>query len=402
VLRAADRPIPATRKPVAGFAELALPAQLVDVLAAAGISRPTPIQAASVPDALAGRDVLGRAHTGSGKTLAFGLPLLTRLADDRRPVARRSSHPRGLILVPTRELAQQVEAALRPLAAALTLRTLAVVGGMSIGNQIHELRRGVDVLIATPGRLLDLLDRRAVALDAVEIAVLDEADHMADLGFLPAVTRILDATPPTRQCMLFSATLDNGINRLVARYLSRPAEHRVDEDDLPLSAIDHQIFRLAHADKVPVAADIATLGHRTLFFVRTKHGADRLAKSLRSRGIHAGALHGNLNQNQRKRALEAFSSGPSTVLVATDVAARGLHVDGLDLVIHYDPPADAKVYAHRSGRTARAGARGTVVSLVEAHQHHDLARIHAAAGIDAATTGVRPGHPAIKHLSRPA
>jgi len=407
--RTANHPVAPAATPVrtprasqgaSDFGKLGLPATLIDVLAAAGITSPTPIQAASIPSALEGRDVLGRAYTGSGKTLAFGLPMLTRLAAGSA-AARRSRDPRALVLLPTRELAQQVEAALNPLAGALSLHTLTVVGGMSIGAQIHELRRGVDVLIATPGRLLDLLERRAVSLDNIEIVVLDEADHMADLGFLPGVTRILNATPPTRQCLLFSATLDRGVDKLVARFLTRPVEHRVDDGHLPTSAIEHRIFRLNHGDKVPVAADIATNGQRTLFFVRTKHGADRLARQLRTAGVRANALHGNLNQNQRRRALDEFSTGKTNILVATDIAARGIHVDGLDVVVHFDPPTDPKVYAHRSGRTARAGASGTVVTFVEPQQVHDLTRLHSAAGIQAATTGVRPGHPAIKQLAEP-
>ena len=373
---------------------------LVEALTAANLTQPTAIQDAALPDALAGRDVLGRARTGSGKTLAFGLPLLSRLAAES--VLSRPTRPRAVVLLPTRELAQQVEAALSPLAEKLRLRMLVVVGGMPINKQIAELRRGVDVLVATPGRLVDLLERKAAVLDAVAIAVLDEADHMADLGFMPAVTRILNAMPPTRQCLLFSATLDRDVDRLVARYLHDPAVHRVDTGELPAAVMDHRIFRLAHEDKVAVAAEIAAREPRTLFFVRTKHGADRLARQFRNRGIDAAALHGNLNQNQRRRALDGFTSGQNRVLVATDVAARGIHVDDLDLVVHYDPPADPKVYAHRSGRTARAGASGTVLTLVAPQQHEDIARIHAATSIRARSTAVRPGHPAIAELAAPA
>jgi superfamily II DNA/RNA helicase len=384
----------ATEPGTGAFGALGLPAGLVDALVAGGIATPTPIQAATIPDVLAGRDVLGRAHTGSGKTLAFGLPLITRVARTG-PASREAGRPRGLILLPTRELAQQVDAALFPLARVLGLNTVTVVGGVSIANQIKQLRRGVDLLIATPGRLLDLLDRRALTLDGVDFAVLDEADQMADLGFLPDVSRILDATSPSRQSLLYSATLDRGVDRLVANYLNQPVEHRIDDGDLPGAAIDHRIFRLAHEHKVTVATEIAAHSERTLFFVRTKHGADRLAKQLRTAGIAAGALHGDLNQNQRRRALDAFTQGRDTTLVATDVAARGIHVDGLDLVVHYDPPADPKVYAHRSGRTARAGASGTVLSLVEPPQHRPLSRMHETAGIEARTWTVTPGHPAI-------
>jgi superfamily II DNA/RNA helicase len=391
------RPRPDSAQPTGTFADLGLPAALVDVLHAAGIERPTPIQAQALPDALAGRDVLGRARTGSGKTLAFGLPLLTRLA-----ATQRTSQPRAVVLLPTRELAQQVEGALRPLARAVRLRVSVVVGGQPISRQIAALRRGVDVLVATPGRLVDLLQRNAVTLDSVSIAVLDEADHMADLGFVPAVTRILDAMPGDRQCLLFSATLDRDVDRLVSKYLSDPAVHRADEGEMPAAAMDHRIFRVAGEQKVDVAAEIATREQRTLFFVRTKHGADRLARQFRSRGVDAAALHGNLNQNQRRRALDAFASGTSRVLVATDVAARGIHIDDLDLVVHFDPPADAKVYVHRSGRTARAGASGTVLSLVEPQQRRELARIHAAIKVEAASTTVQPGHPAIGGLTAAA
>jgi superfamily II DNA/RNA helicase len=390
---AQQRPEP----PATSFAEYGLPQPVVDVLARAGISRPTAIQARTLPDALAGRDVLGRAQTGSGKTLGFGLPMITRLhakRGGRQPIA-----PRGLVLVPTRELAQQVADALTPPAGALSLHVATVVGGVSITRQIDELRRGVDVLVATPGRLIDLMERRAVRLDVVEVAVLDEADHMADLGFLPAVTQILDATPSTRQCMLFSATLDRGVGRLVTRYLSNPAIHAAGTVGLPVDAMDHRVFLLDHEQKVPVAAEIGARPGRTLFFVRTKHGADRLAKQLSRLGVDSAAIHGNLNQNQRTRALEAFSSGRSRVLVATDVAARGLHVDDLDLVVHFDPPADHKDYLHRSGRTARAGNTGTVVSFVEPNQSRDVARMHTAARVSPSTSRVRPGDRMVREIA---
>jgi superfamily II DNA/RNA helicase len=321
--------------------------------------------------------------------------MLTRLQDQRG----RTTSPRGLVLVPTRELAQQVADALAPAAGALRMHVTTVVGGVSINRQIDELRRGVDVLVATPGRLLDLMERRAVRLDAVEIAVLDEADHMADLGFLPAVTKILDATPRNRQCMLFSATLDRGVGNLVTRYLDEPAIHAAGSTGTPVGAMDHRVFVLDHEHKVPVAAEIGARPGRTLFFVRTKHGADRLAKQLSRLGVQSAAIHGNLNQNQRTRALGAFSSGRSRVLVATDVAARGLHVDDLDLVVHYDPPADHKDYLHRSGRTARAGATGTVVSFVEPAQSRDVARMHSAAAVAPTTSRVRPGDRAVRDIA---
>jgi superfamily II DNA/RNA helicase len=390
---AQQRPEP----PATSFAEFGLPQSVVDVLSRAGITKPTAIQARTLPDALAGRDVLGRAQTGSGKTLGFGLPMITRLHAERGNRVPQS--PRGLVLVPTRELAQQVADAITPPAGALNLHVATVVGGTSIGRQVDELRRGVDVLVATPGRLMDLMERRAVKLDAVEVAVLDEADHMADLGFLPAVTKILDATPPNRQCMLFSATLDRGVGRLVTRYLSDPAIHAAGGTGTPVGAMDHKVFLLDHEEKVNVAAEIGARPGRTLFFVRTKHGADRLAKQMSRLGVDSAAIHGNLNQNQRTRALDAFSSGRSRVLVATDVAARGLHVDDLDLVVHYDPPADHKDYLHRSGRTARAGNTGTVVSFVEPGQSRDVARMHGAASVSPTTTKVRPGHPAVREVA---
>ncbi len=379
------------------FAQFGLPESVVAVLTSAGITKPTPIQARTLPDALAGRDVLGRAQTGSGKTLGFGLPMITRLHSDRRP--RVALSPQGLVLVPTRELAQQVADALTAPAGALKLHVATVVGGAAIGRQMDELRRGVDILVATPGRLLDLMERRAVRLDQVRVAVLDEADHMADLGFLPAVTRILDATPSGRQCLLFSATLDRGVGGLVTKYLTDPGIHAAGSSATPSGAMAHHVFVLDREQKVSVAAEIGARPGRTLFFVRTKHGADRLARQLSRMSIEAVAIHGNLNQNQRSRALDAFTSGRSRVLVATDVAARGLHVDDLDLVIHYDPPADAKDYQHRSGRTARAGASGTVVSFVEPAQTRDVARLHDAAGVNPRTDRVRPGDAPVRALA---
>jgi superfamily II DNA/RNA helicase len=379
------------------FAELGLPAAAVDVLTRRDIHEPFAIQARALPDALDGRDVLARAQTGSGKTLAFGLPMLTRLAANRTQKGTRST--RGLVLVPTRELARQVAGDLDPIAAALGLRTLTVYGGTSIGRQLESARRGVDVIVATPGRLLDLMDRRAVTLDAIQVAVIDEADHMADLGFLPAVTRILDATPDGRQCLLFSATLDRGVDRLVTRYLTDPAIHAVAPATAAVDTMDHHVFSLGHDDKIAVAARIAARPARTLFFVRTKHGADRLARQLVRHGVGAAAIHGNLNQNQRQRALDGFASGHQRVLVATDVAARGLHIDDVDLVVHFDPPKDHKDYLHRSGRTARAGATGTVVTLVEPHQRTDVARIHSAASITPEHAAVDGDHPAVRRLA---
>jgi superfamily II DNA/RNA helicase len=379
------------------FAELGLHPAVVKVLRSRGVEQPFAIQARALPDALLGRDVLARAQTGSGKTLAFGLPMLARLAG--APGARRPQSPRGLVLVPTRELAGQVADELNQIAAVQDLRIATVFGGASIGRQIEALRRGVDVVVATPGRLLDLMERNAARLDSIEIAVLDEADHMADLGFLPAVTKILDAAPAGRQCLLFSATLDRGVDRLVTRYLSDPAIHAVASSGAAVETMDHRVFLLQRDDKIAVAAQIATRQARTLFFVRTKHGADRLARQLSQRGADAAAIHGNLNQNQRQRALAAFASGRTRVLVATDVAARGIHVDDVDLVVHYDPPNDHKDYLHRSGRTARAGATGTVVSLVEHHQKADVARIHQAAAIRPDQATVTGDHPEVRRIA---
>lgn len=382
------------------FAELGIPASMAAVLAERGINTPSEIQARTLPDALAGRDVLGRAQTGSGKTLAFGLALLTRLRAAERPCNPRS--PRGLVLVPTRELAQQVATELEPPARVDRLRVATVYGGAPIGRQIEKLRRGVDVVVATPGRLLDLMDRQVACLDEVSVAVIDEADYMADLGFLPAVRRILDATSTDRQCLMFSATLDSGVDGLAQRYLSTPAVHAVASASAPVTSMQHRVFLLDHGDKLDVAAQIAARPERTLFFVRTKHGADRLARQLVRRGVDAAAIHGNLNQNQRTRALDGFASGRVRALVATDVAARGLHIDDLDLVVHFDPPSDHKHYLHRSGRTARAGASGTVITLVEVHQARDVARIHAAAAVQPDQLMVRGGHPALQAIAAPA
>jgi superfamily II DNA/RNA helicase len=343
-------------------------------LAARGVTTPRPIQTRTLPDALAGRDVLGRAETGSGKTLAFGLPLLVRTA--AASGKRTARQPRGLVLVPTRELADQVRDELIPLAAVLNLRLLAVYGGVSLHRQTQELRRGIDVVVATPGRLLDLLGQGACSLDAVAITVLDEADHMADMGFLPAVTSLLDLVPAGGQRLLFSATLDGQVDTLVRRYLTDPVQHTVAPSAAAAARAEHQIRRVQPSDKVAVAAELAGRPGRTLVFVRTKHRAARLARQLEQAGIRAGALHGNLAQPARTRALAAFAAGTVPVLVATDIAARGIHVDGIDLVVHFDPPAEPKAYLHRSGRTARAGAAGTVVMLVLPEQATEAAKLH--------------------------
>jgi superfamily II DNA/RNA helicase len=399
---AAPAPEPTT------FAALGLPVALVSALAAQGIEAPFAIQSRALPDALSGRDVLGKAQTGSGKTLAFGLPVLTRLASQRpagteRPGGgsprRREKAPRGLVLVPTRELASQVAEVLEPLGRSLGVTVTTVYGGVSIGRQIDRIRRGVDLVVATPGRLIDLLDRGACTLDEIEITILDEADHMADLGFMPAVTRILDATPAGGQRMLFSATLDRGVGQLVMSYLSDPAICAVATEEIESGTAEHSMLVLSAADKVPVAAEIASRPARTLFFVRTKHGADRLAKQFSRVGVEAAAIHGNLNQNQRKRALAGFAAGHPRVLVATDVAARGIHVDDVELVVHFDPPNDHKDYLHRSGRTARAGADGLVVALVEDNQVREVDRMHHSAGITSARHRVTADHEVVRKIA---
>jgi len=389
---AAEAPAPEARP----FADFDLPKPLVTALVGRGMEQPFAIQTRVLPDALAGRDVLGRAQTGSGKTLAFGIPVLARL--HAASSVRKPMTPRALILVPTRELARQVADALTPLAHALDQRVTTVVGGLSMSRQIDALRRGVDVVVATPGRLIDLMERNSCQLGSIEITVIDEADHMADLGFLPAVRQILDATPNGGQRLLLSATLDGGVDKLVRDYLSDPAFHAVAQTTDAATAMDHKVFTLRGEDKVAVASEIAVRPARTLFFVRTKHGADRLAKQLSRAGAEAAAIHGNLNQNQRQRALDAFAAGHPRVLVATDVAARGIHVDDVDLVVHYDLPNDHKDYLHRSGRTARAGARGTVVSFVEPFQTRDVVRLHRDASVTATTDQVHAGHEVVREL----
>jgi superfamily II DNA/RNA helicase len=389
---AVPAPVPAT------FSELGLPDPLIAELARQGISEPFAIQSRVLPDVLAGHDVLGRAQTGSGKTLAFGLPMLTRLSQPASGSSRRSAKsPRGLVLVPTRELALQVADVLVPLGRSLGLSVMTVYGGVGLGGQISRLRQGVDVVVATPGRLIDLMDRRACTLGNVAVTVLDEADHMADLGFLPSVTRILDATPPGQR-MLFSATLDRNVARLVASYLGNPVLHAI-APAVTAADAEHQIFVLPAQDKVTIAVEIARRDGRTLFFVRTRHGADRLAKQLSNAGVAAAAIHGNLGQKQRQRALAAFAAGQPQVLVATDVAARGIHVDNVALVVHYDPPNDHKNFLHRSGRTGRAGAQGAVLALAEPGQVREVTRIHEAAGILAVSHRVVPGHAAVRELA---
>ncbi|MFJ6134003.1 DEAD/DEAH box helicase [Janibacter terrae] len=362
-----------------GFAALGVPEVLVERLARDAITTPFAIQAAAIPDALAGKDVLGRGQTGSGKTLAFGLPMLARLAGGRA----RSRKPRGLVLVPTRELAMQVSDSLEPLVHVSGLRIKLVAGGLSYTGQTAALDKGVDVLVATPGRLVDLLDRGALTLDEVEVAVLDEADHMADMGFLPSVTRILDDCRPGGQRLLFSATLDRGVGDLVAAYMSDPVTHSTDEASASVSTMEHHLMLIEPNIKKQITARIASRPGRTVVFARTKLGCERIAGELREAGVAAAPLHGGLSQSQRNKTIGAFRTGSLPVLVATDVAARGIHVDDVSLVMQVDPPGDHKDYLHRAGRTARAGEKGSVVTLVLPHQRKEVTRMAAEAGLEA-------------------
>ncbi|MGW1562434.1 DEAD/DEAH box helicase, partial [Streptomyces sp. NPDC002144] len=361
------------------FADLGLPEGVVRKLAQNGVTTPFPIQAATIPDALAGKDILGRGRTGSGKTLSFGLPTLATLAGGHT----QKHKPRAVILTPTRELAMQVADALQPYGDVLGLKMKVVCGGTSMGNQIYALERGVDILVATPGRLRDIINRGACSLEDVQIAVLDEADQMSDLGFLPEVTELLDQIPAGGQRMLFSATMENEIKTLVDRYLNNPVHHEVDAAQGAVTTMSHHILIVKPKDKAPVTAAIASRKGRTIIFVRTQLGADRVAEQLRDAGVKADALHGGMTQGARTRTLADFKDGYVNVLVATDVAARGIHVDGIDLVLNVDPAGDHKDYLHRAGRTARAGRTGTVVSLSLPHQRRQIFRLMEDAGVDA-------------------
>ncbi len=379
------------------FAELGVPDRLVATLAAAGVSNPFPIQAATLPDSLAGKDVLGRGRTGSGKTYAFVLPVLARLAASG--TKRRPNHPRALILAPTRELATQIQASITPLADTLGLRSMTIFGGVGHGPQITSLRKGADIVVACPGRLEDHVQAGHAKLGAVEITVLDEADHMADLGFLPAVRRILEATPATAQRLLFSATLDAGVDVLVRRFMTNPVTHSVDSARSPVSQMTHHVLHVQPDTRLPVLVDLTAAPGRSLVFTRTKYGAKSLTKKLIAQGVPAVELHGNLSQGARTRNLEAFSDGSARTLVATDIAARGIHVDGVTLVIHADPPIEHKAYLHRSGRTARAGAEGTVVTLMTDDQARDVRDLTRKAGIAAKVTKLGADHPLLTELA---
>ncbi len=379
------------------FGALGVPTALVDVLASGGITTPTPIQAATLPDSLAGRDVLGRGRTGSGKTVAFLLPLLTRLSTSG--TRRTPKRPRALILAPTRELANQIDEAMAPLAAALGLTSRTVFGGVGQGPQVSALRRGVDVVVACPGRLEDLIGQGHVSLGSVEVTVVDEADHMADLGFLPQVRRLLEATPTQGQRMLFSATLDAGIGVLAKRFLQSPVTHEADSAQSPVAAMAHHVLHIASTAHLPVLLDLTSAPGRTIVFTRTKHRAKRIARQLNDGGVPAVELHGNLSQGARTRTMDAFHSGAAKTLVATDIAARGIHVDDVNLVIHADPPTEHKAYLHRSGRTARAGASGTVITLMTDDQVRDVRDLTRKAGITPTITRAHAQHPVLTELA---
>ncbi|MFE9092899.1 DEAD/DEAH box helicase [Streptomyces sp. NPDC007264] len=380
---------------VGSFAELAMPAALLATLGQEGVTVPFPIQAATLPNSLAGRDVLGRGRTGSGKTLAFGLAMLARTAG-RRAEPRQ---PLALVLVPTRELAQQVTDALTPYARSVALRLATVVGGMSIGRQAGALRTGAEVVVATPGRLKDLIDRGDCRLGDVGITVLDEADQMTDMGFMPQVTALLDQVRPDGQRMLFSATLDRNVDRLVRRYLTDPVVHSVDPSAGAVTTMQHHVLHVHDADKHRTTTEIAARDGRVIMFLDTKHAVDRLTRHLLNSGVRAAALHGGKSQPQRTRTLAQFRSGQVTVLVATNVAARGIHVDNLDLVVNVDPPSDHKDYLHRGGRTARAGESGSVVTLVTPDQRRDMSRLMASAGITPRITTVRSGEAELSRIT---
>ncbi|MER7251156.1 DEAD/DEAH box helicase [Kribbella sp. NPDC000426] len=379
------------------FAELGVPAPLVAALDASGVTKPFPIQAATLPDSLAGKDVLGRGRTGSGKTYAFVLPVLARLAASG--TKRRPNQPRALILAPTRELATQIQASITPLADTLGLRSMTIFGGVGHGPQINGLRKGADIVVACPGRLEDHIQAGHAKLGAVEITVLDEADHMADLGFLPAVRRILEATPATAQRLLFSATLDAGVDVLVRRFMKDPVTHSVDSARSPVAKMTHHVLHVQPDTRLPVLVDLTAAPGRSLVFTRTKYGAKALTKKLIAQGVPAVELHGNLSQGARTRNLEAFAEGTAKTLVATDIAARGIHVDGVTLVIHADPPIEHKAYLHRSGRTARAGAEGTVVTLMTDEQVRDVRDLTRKAGIAPTVTKLTTGDPLLSELA---
>ncbi|KNC17316.1 DEAD/DEAH box helicase [Arthrobacter sp. RIT-PI-e] len=382
------------------FAALGVPKALVENLAAQGIAEPFPIQVKSLPDSLAGRDVLGRGRTGSGKTLAFALPMVARLSEQEAAYRRKPGRPLALVLAPTRELATQINATVEPLAKELGLNTTVIYGGVSQQRQEKALRAGVDIVIACPGRLEDLMRQKLITLESVEITILDEADHMADLGFLPVVKKLLDTTPADGQRLLFSATLDNGVDKVVNRYMTNPVTHSVDDPQAAVTTMEHHVLLIGdQTQKKQLIVQLASGTGRRLLFMRTKHHARKLAKTLTDAGIPAVDLHGNLSQNARDRNLAEFSSGDVRVLVATDVAARGVHVDDVELVVHVDPPTEHKAYLHRSGRTARAGSSGTVVTITLPEQKSEVQKLMKAAGVDVAFENVKATSPLVLSLT---
>lgn len=381
------------------FAALGTPKAIVESLSASGIEEAFPIQVKTLPDTLAGRDVLGRGRTGSGKTIAFAIPLVARLAEREAGYFRKPGRPMGLVLAPTRELATQINATIEPMAKAMGLNTTVIYGGISQARQEKALRAGVDIVIACPGRLEDLIRQRILTLESVEVTVLDEADHMADLGFLPVVKKLMDMTPKQGQRLLFSATLDNGVDKLVNRYLSNPLTHSVDDPQAAVTTMEHHVLVVNDQTvKKQLIVELASGAGRRVLFMRTKHHARKLAKTLTDAGIPAVDLHGNLSQNARDRNLAEFSSGEVRVLVATDVAARGVHVDDVELVIHVDPPTEHKAYLHRSGRTARAGSDGTVVTLTLPEQQQDVKKLMRAAGVEVSFERVTASSPLVAEL----
>ena len=386
---------PAAIAPDVTFTSLGVPGEIAAALASAGITTPFPIQALTLPDALAGRDVLGRGRTGSGKTLAFSIPLVAALAGGHTMACR----PRGLVLVPTRELASQVHAAILPLAVAMGLSAVTVFGGSPQSRQVAALRDRADILVACPGRLADLIQQGHCHLGDVEVSVVDEADHMADLGFLPVVRRLLDATPAGGQRMLFSATLDSDVDVLVRRFLRNPVRHAADAASAAPAAMVHHLLTVAPADRAAVVTLLAGGNNRSLIFTRTKRSAQRLARQLTAAQIPAAELHGDLGQGARERNLASFVSGAARVMVATDIAARGIHVDGIDLVIHADPPAEHKADLHRSGRTARAGASGVVITLQTPPQAGDVRALMRKANVTPLTATARPGSPLLRSIA---
>ncbi|MFZ0666804.1 MAG: DEAD/DEAH box helicase [Acidimicrobiales bacterium] len=382
-----------TIKHAVTFERLGVDPRLAEELSNQGILAPFPVQALTIPDGIAGRDVCGKAKTGSGKTLAFGIPLLMRLGECR------PGFPGGLVLVPTRELAQQVHDVMQPLAQAVDRKSVAIYGGADIEAQMKKLSKGSDIVIATPGRLIDLIDRKDISMSNVQIVVIDEADRMADMGFLPQVDWIMRRIELTHQTMLFSATLDGDVNRLVKRRLTDPVFHQVESLTTTVDSMEHRFLQVHEMDKVKVAAAIARNSSKILLFVRTKRGADKLVDQLRKEGVRAAAIHGDLRQTSRQRALDEFSSGKLPVLVATDVAARGLDIDDVDVVVHYDPPEDHKAYVHRSGRTARAGDSGVVATLLLWDQIVEIERIQKRLGLEIPVVEVFSNNPHLADLA---